>query len=49
MAETTMATGRRWLSRAVSAAAARILSADPTLVPPNFMTRRSFKLFLSLS
>src|SRR5690348_10008701 len=41
MAETTIATGRFLLSRAVRAAAARMRSAEPTLVPPNFITRRS--------
>ena len=42
MAETTMATGRRGLGSAAMPAATRMRSAEPTLVPPNFMTSRSF-------
>ena len=42
MAETTIATGRRARSSAARRAAARIRAAEPTLVPPNFITSRSF-------
>ena len=42
MAETTMATGRFCRSAAASRAATRMRAAEPTLVPPNFMTSRSF-------
>ena len=42
MAETTITTGRFARSRAASPADARIRSADPTLVPPNFITSKSF-------
>ncbi len=41
IAETTMATGRRAFCSAAMPAAMRMRSADPTLVPPNFMTNRS--------
>src|SRR6202041_1530386 len=42
IAETTMATGRRAYCSAASRAEARIRSAEPMLVPPNFMTSRLF-------
>ena len=42
MAETTTTTGRFADSSAAMRAATRIRSAEPTLVPPNFMTSRSF-------
>jgi hypothetical protein len=42
IAETTTTTGRFPLSPATISAAARIRSAEPTLVPPNFITSRSF-------
>jgi hypothetical protein len=46
IAETTMATGRRGCGSATVPAAIlaaiRMRSADPTLVPPNFITSRSF-------
>src|SRR5260370_40387767 len=40
IADTTATTGRRALSSAQIFAATRIRSAEPILVPPNFMTRR---------
>ena len=42
MAETTIATGRRPRSSTARRAATRIRAAEPTLVPPNFITSRSF-------
>jgi Tol biopolymer transport system component len=39
IAETTMATGRRARCSAERRAATRMRSAEPTLVPPNFMMR----------
>jgi hypothetical protein len=42
IADTTTATGRWFCSFAASCAATRIRSALPTLVPPNFITRRFF-------
>ena len=42
MAETTTATGRFFRSPAAIRAATRMRSAEPTLVPPNFITSRSF-------
>jgi uncharacterized ferritin-like protein (DUF455 family) len=42
IAETTTRTGRFRRSREANAAAARMRPAEPTLVPPNFMTSRSF-------
>src|SRR5579862_6524144 len=43
MADTTTATGRLACSSARMRAAIRMRSAEPMLVPPNFMTNRSFK------
>src|ERR1035438_4045634 len=40
IAETTATTGRRALSTAISSHAAFMRSAEPTLVPPNFITSR---------
>jgi hypothetical protein len=37
-----MTTGRRGCGSAAIAAAIRMRSAEPTLVPPNFITSRSF-------
>ena len=49
IAETTMATGRFLADPAEIRAATRIRSAEPTLVPPNFITSRSFnREFLSI-
>ena len=42
IAETTMATGRLLASCAANRADTLMRAADPTLVPPNFMIRRSF-------
>ncbi len=42
MADTTIATGRCRRCSAEIAAAARIRSAEPTLVPPNFIISKSF-------
>jgi hypothetical protein len=42
IADTTIATGRVFPSHAASWAETFILSALPTLVPPNFITSRSF-------
>ena len=47
MAETTATTGRLAASRAIRSHAAFIRSAEPTLVPPNFITRRCFNLLCS--
>ena len=43
MAETTAVTGRSPAYRAIRSQAAFIRSAEPTLVPPNFMTSRFSK------
>src|SRR5580658_6468788 len=40
IAETTTSTGRRDASAAIRSQAAFMRSADPTLVPPNFITSR---------
>jgi hypothetical protein len=42
MAETTIATERPGMGWAAIPAAMRMRSADPTLVPPNFITSSSF-------
>ncbi len=41
IAETTTKVGRFCLCSALMRAATRIRSADPTLVPPNFITNRT--------